>query len=306
MKRKEPDATEPTLETSPPPVPTSQPTPKLSLVEREQPLDVAAPSPPPIAANNVFMKRKIKVRDWASFSTSTMERKTSSDEPPPLWEKEKEETPAEVPETRKDGKARPAQRELLAKQAAAVDTLKKKLEMKKALNQEEAKVSPRWGTGVELRSAGGPWSEQQRRTNSEVFGPTVKEEAVQGVASNGTSSGMVIVTPSGTPKARISMSSMDRGREDYINQFSERTRPISEASPIKAELESIYNNGHVSVPPPVVETQAAHVAETNGDGSDGKEIVFTTEEEEQAKKAAVKAMEAAFAKKKKRAEEEKA
>ena len=59
----EPDATEPTLETSPPPVPTSQPTPKLSLVEREQPLDVAAPSPPPIAANNVFMKRKIKVRD---------------------------------------------------------------------------------------------------------------------------------------------------------------------------------------------------------------------------------------------------
>ena len=77
-----------------------------------------------------------------------------------------------------------------------------------------------------------------------------------------------------------------------------------EASPIKAELESIYNNGQVSVPPPVVETQAAHVAETNGDGSDGKEIVFTTEEEEQAKKAAVKAMEAAFAKKKKRAEEE--
>ena len=54
----------------------------------------------------------------------------------------------------------------------------------------------------------------------------------------------------------------------------------------------------------MVENQAAHVAETNGDGSDGKEIVFTTEEEEQAKKAAVKAMEAAFAKKKKRAEEE--
>ena len=40
------------------------------------------------------------MRDWASFSTSTVERKTSSDEPPPLWEKEKEETPAEVPETR--------------------------------------------------------------------------------------------------------------------------------------------------------------------------------------------------------------
>ena len=88
-----------------------------------------------------------------------------------------------------------------------------------------------------------------------------------------------------------------------------QTRPISEASPIKAELESIYNNGQASKSPtstPVGVTTAAPAADTNGDGSDGKEIVFTTEEEEQAKKAAVKAMEAAFAKKKQRAEEEKA
>ena len=92
-----------------------------------------------------------------------------------------------------------------------------------------------------------------------------------------------------------------------------QTRPISEASPIKAELESIYNNGQVSkssvgsASPPVAETStapAAAAADTAGGGSDGKEIVFTTKEEEQAKKAAVKAMEAAFAKKKKRAEEE--
>ena len=89
-----------------------------------------------------------------------------------------------------------------------------------------------------------------------------------------------------------------------------QTRPISEASPIKAELESIYNNGQVakspvvgSTSPPAAETPTA-AADTVGGGSDGKEIVFTTEEEEQAKKAAVKAMEAAFAKKKKRAEEE--
>ena len=96
--------------------------------------------------------------------------------------------------------------------------------MKKALSQEEERVSPRWGTGVDILSTGGPWRGQQRRTNSEVFGPTVKEE-VQQDASNGiavASSGMVTVTPSGTPKARISMSSMDRGREDYISQFSER------------------------------------------------------------------------------------
>ena len=96
--------------------------------------------------------------------------------------------------------------------------------MKKALRQEEEKASPRWGTGVDILSTGGPWRGQQRRANTEVFGQTVKEEAVALVASNGTvaSTGMVTVTPSGTPKARISMSSMDRGREDYISQFSER------------------------------------------------------------------------------------
>ena len=101
---------------------------------------------------------------------------------------------------------------------------------KKALSQEEARVSPRWGTGVDILSTGGPWRGQQRRANTEVFGQTVKEEAVVQEASNGTvastgmvaSSGMVTVTPSGTPKARISMTSMDRGREDYISQFSER------------------------------------------------------------------------------------
>ena len=95
--------------------------------------------------------------------------------------------------------------------------------MKKALSQEEERVSPRWGTGVDILSTGGPWRGQQRRPNSEVFGPTVKEE-VQQDASNGTvaSSRMVTVTPSGTSKARISMTSMDRGREDYISQFSER------------------------------------------------------------------------------------
>ena len=93
--------------------------------------------------------------------------------------------------------------------------------MKKALSQEEERVSPRWGTGVDIRST---WKgQQQRRAKSEVFGQTVKEE-VQATSSNGTvaSTGMVTVTPSGTPKARISMSSMDRGREDYISQFSEK------------------------------------------------------------------------------------
>ena len=98
---------------------------------------------------------------------------------------------------------------------------------------------------------------------------------------------------------------------NIVLTISFQTRPISEASPIKAELESIYNNGQVSksppgsASPPVAETPTAPVADTDTNG-DGREIVFTTEGEEQAKRAAVKAMEAAFAKKKQRAEEEKA
>ena len=98
--------------------------------------------------------------------------------------------------------------------------------MKKLMRQEEEKVTPRWGTGVQLRSTGGsPWQGGQQRAKSEVFGPTLKEEVEQ-AANNGSttpsSGGMVTVSPSGVPKARISMSSMDRGREDYISQFSER------------------------------------------------------------------------------------
>ena len=67
-----------------------------------------------------------------------------------------------------------------------------------------------------------------------------------------------------------------------------QTRPISEASPIKAQLESIIS-GKVQ------------------ENSVSKDIVFTTqskEDEEKAKQAAVKAMELAFLKKKKEKEEE--
>ena len=106
----EPDATEPVLETSsappPAPLPTTTARPKQSLPTAEQPAEAAAPSLS-TTANNVFMKRNIKVREWASFSGSgsTPERKTSSDELPSLWEKEplwEKEEPLveEVPETR--------------------------------------------------------------------------------------------------------------------------------------------------------------------------------------------------------------
>ena len=105
----EPDAREPVLETSASSAPSTtsaQPAaplvPKQSVPAATEQLVEAAPLTSP-TANNVFMKRNIKVREWASFSGgggSNSERKTSSEEVPPLWEKEKEESPAEVPEAR--------------------------------------------------------------------------------------------------------------------------------------------------------------------------------------------------------------
>ena len=102
----EPDATEPVLIETSPPTTTSSPPPPPTTTTTEKAAS-SAPPPPVLTssnpANNVFMKRNIKVREWASFSGSTPERKTSNDEPlwvkEPLWEKE--EVPAEeAPETR--------------------------------------------------------------------------------------------------------------------------------------------------------------------------------------------------------------
>lgn len=77
-------------------------------------------------------------------------------------------------------------------------------------------------------------------------------------------------------------------------------------SPIKAELETIYNNGQVESRLST-SSHPHHLQATQSPPSgQGVEIVFTTqlEEEEKAQqKAAVKAMEFAFAKKKRLAEE---
>merc|ERR1712098_602267 len=35
---------------------------------------------------------------------------------------------------------------------------------------------------------------------------------------------------------------MGKSKEDYLKQFAEKSRPVSDVSPIKTELESIINN----------------------------------------------------------------
>merc|ERR1712106_328733 len=87
----------------------------------------------------------------------------------------------------------------------------------------------------------------------------------------------------------ISFSSFDKSKEDYMGQFSEKTRPISEASPIEAQLESIISG----------KVQGNATTQENKE----KDIVFTTqskEDEGKAKQAAVKSMELAFLRKKKK------
>lgn len=99
---------------------------------------------------------------------------------------------------------------------------------------------------------------------------------------------MVNIVSNASPSTRISFNNFDKKKENYIRQFSERTRPISETSPIKSKLEGIYSGG-------------SNVQSKPNVASDFN-IVFTTqveEDEEKAKKAAaVQAMEKAFLKKK--------
>jgi hypothetical protein len=104
-------------------------------------VEETAPTPPS-TANNVFMKRNVRVRQWGVFTDPASDRKISSENAESLWggaahqliNEEAGTTegitqrgpPTGEPTLRED--ARPGQAAVLAKQAAAVDSLKKKLE----------------------------------------------------------------------------------------------------------------------------------------------------------------------------------
>jgi len=175
---------------------------------------------------------------------------------------------------------------IIAKEVEAVDTLRRKLEMKKLESKQETFGN---NQSVVLRKNEKSFFQNGFVENEEPANIFKTDKKTEDKMSPQTGSlTMVNVTPSRNPTARISFSSFDKSKEDYVSQFSEKTRPISEASPIKAQLESIISGK-------VQENSAA------------KDIVFTTqskEDEEKAKQAAVKAMELAFLKKKKEKEEE--
>jgi len=164
--------------------------------------------------------------------------------------------------------------------------------MKKLETKQESFGSNK---GVVLRKNEGSVL-QNRFTEFEEKNIFQKESKSEERSSSSASSSytMVDVSPTSNPKARISFSSFDKSREDYVSQFSEKSRPISEASPIKAQLESIISG----------KVQGNASLQENKE----RDVVFTTqskEDEEKAKKAAVKAMELAFIRRNKAKEEEK-
>lgn len=177
---------------------------------------------------------------------------------------------------------------IIAKEAKAVDTLRRKLEMRKLESKQETFGS---NHGVVLRknekSVFQKGFDEYEETSNIFKNDTNSRKTSEPTTS--TSYTMVNVSPNSNPTARISFSSFDKSKEDYVSQFSEKPRPISEASPIKAQLESIISG----------KIQENSTVQEN--------IVFTTqskEDEEKAKQAAVKAMELAFMRKKKEREEQ--
>jgi len=223
--------------------------------------------------NNTFMKRNVKTREWSSIVREAVN--------------EEKEIPDDLVITKPEGRKNPVTNtNIIAKEVEAVDTLRRKLEMKKLESKQETFGN---NQSVVLRKNEKSFFQNGFVENEEPANIFKTDKKTEDKMSPQTGSlTMVNVTPSRNPTARISFSSFDKSKEDYVSQFSEKTRPISEASPIKAQLESIISGK-------VQENSAA------------KDIVFTTqskEDEEKAKQAAVKAMELAFLKKKKEKEEE--
>lgn len=272
-----------------------------------------SPSPPPTAptqgpssyqqyqasSNNNFMRRNVKTKDWSNFAIKDAEDDGMISENGDAGEQEPTVTNASVA-TRPGSHPLQSQSKvssitLAAKQSDAVDTLKKKLEMKKAASKQEVLVDNSTGNFVSLRHTDVDRFQSGYGRN-EVFsmrnqgtGPTSRssvdpDDLTQPQDFN--NSMMVNVKSSNsTSNAKITFSSFDKSKEDYMRQFSEKTRPVSESSPIKAELESIIGT---------------KIIESGGQVDSKPVVINQPDDEAEAQKAAVKAIELAFMKKKER------
>jgi len=179
------------------------------------------------------------------------------------------------------------------KQDKAVEDLKNKLERKKfgqsSMKEEDESSSTIYE--VNMRRAKFE-TLSQRNGTPETSRPRAASTAGT-VLSNGDGieekTTMVVVQPKNSPSARISFSSIDTKRDIYMNQFDLQTRPVSEASPIKGDLENIINNspykrpeninGSKNVAPPRVAKTQTLPRNSKLFGSEEKDIVFKKPED---------------------------
>jgi len=218
------------------------------------------------ATNNGFLGKNVRVREWtpkSKFEEENIEQSQAFNG----WSSEVSENKSESgPEN------------MMAKQVAIVDALKQKLELKKHGNVMGQTSSE---SGVVLRKNVFEQFGKSNGTKKEPNSPSSKQET--SVAD------MVQIGSKSVSNAKVNVGTYDHSREQYIMQFSEKTRPISEVSPIKSQLEGIYSRDTTGV-----SSKAKPPAEVD--------VVFTSKEEEEEdkakKSAAVKAMEKAFLKKK--------
>jgi len=213
-------------------------------------------------ANNAFLSKNVKVREWTPrnhFDEEDEEVKQTFN----MWSSKEDES-----------KETPSNSNTVAQQDAIVDTLKMKLEMKK---QEKNSQESNSEYGVVLKK-------NIFRQFDQTKGYKKDDTSTDGGSSEPS---MVQVVAKATAGARINIGNYDQSREAYYTQFSEKTRPISEVSPIKTQLEGIYSK-EKSMP-------SKSKATTEID------VVFTSkqdEEKEKARKAAaVQAMEKVIPKK---------
>jgi len=211
-----------------------------------------SPTPPPVYSNNNFMKRNVRVREWRDYAI-----RDSEEDHPGRIETSNSFAPAseDIPlnKNASSNMSMNSAANIAAIQIEAVDTLKKKLEMKKQATKQDVFV------GSALASGGAGYGSVMLKTQdvdtlqsgtgrNEVFSMRNQGQKTKYLKDGSdlkevSDSAMVDITSNkAATNAKITFSSFDKSKEDYMKQFSEKSRPVSEVSPIKAELESIINN----------------------------------------------------------------
>jgi len=218
--------------------------------------EMSPKSPSPVYINNNFMKRNIKVREWRDYAIRDSEEDVPvKNETSNSFTPASEDNPTTTTIKNANSMSMNSAANIAAIQIEAVDTLKKKLEMKKQATKQDVV----FGSTSALASTGAGYGSVMLKTQdvdalqsgtgrNEVFSMRNLGQKTKSLKDGSdfkevSDSAMVDITSNkATSNAKITFSSFDKSKEDYLKQFAEKSRPVSEVSPIKTELESIINN----------------------------------------------------------------